>query len=369
MNETKNDELIYQIGLSLLPEVGSVKAKSLLAYCGSAKNAFNAKRAELEKIPGIGSLTALAIKNSNVLKAAEQELKFTRKEKIEVLFYSEANYPARLKQCEDGPLLLYYRGAVPLNYSRIIAIVGSRNATDNGRANCEKFLTELKELNVLILSGLAYGIDICAHKACLKLDIPTIAVLAHGLDSIYPSQHKGIAHKMCELGGLLTEFPSGTTLHPDFFPRRNRIIAGMADALIVVEAGMRSGSLVTATLANDYNRDVFAVPGRLNDITSEGCNHLIKTNKASLLQSVKDIEYLLGWEKKEDKKSVQTKLFRELTSEEDRVVNLLKNKKEMHIDELTTESAIKGEKLQGILLQLEFDGVLRSKPGKQYSLQ
>ncbi len=360
--------MLYEIALSLLPDVGAIKAKSLLAYCGSAEAVFKATKTELEKIPGIGTLTAVSIRKSKVLERAESELKYCRREKIEILFYTHPDYPYRLKQCEDGPLLLYYKGKAPLNYSRIIAVVGSRNATDQGKANCEQLIAGLKELNVMVVSGLAYGIDVCAHRACLKSEIPTLAVLAHGLDSLYPSQHRSIAEKMCEQGGLLTEFPSETHLHPDFFPRRNRIIAGISDAVLVVEATMRSGSLVTAILANDYNRDVFAVPGRLTDTSSEGCNHLIKSNKASLLQSVKDIEYLMGWEKSGKEEGTQLPLFRELDPEEEQIVQLLRKETLIHIDEICERIQMPSGKILSILLNLEFDGIVKSKPGKQFSI-
>ncbi|MCC7302587.1 MAG: DNA-protecting protein DprA [Bacteroidia bacterium] len=362
----KSGRLLFDVALSLLPEIGPVKAKALLAYCGSAENVFKASRRELEKIPGIGKGTVASVHTAEIVEAAEQEIRQCQRNGINVISYTSAEYPSRLKQCGDGPIVLFCKGNATLNYSRIVSVVGSRDASVHGKEVCEQIVRGLKEMNAMVVSGLAYGMDICAHRACLKLDIPTIGVLAHGLDTIYPSAHRTVAERMCENGGLITEFPFATRLHPDHFPRRNRIIAGMADALIVVEAGMRSGSLVTATLANDYSRDVFAVPGRWSDSSSEGTNHLIKTNKAALIQSVSDIEYLLGWEKKEGERQMQ--LFRELDEEEKRIVDALKKSDDVHIDDLSILTDIPGGKLLSKLLSMEFDGIVVSQPGKKFHL-
>jgi len=363
-----SDELLYKVALSFLPDVGDIKAKALVAYCGSPAAVFFEKRKMLEKIPGIGSITAKAIKDAEVFERAEEEIRFAKRYKISILSYLDEEYPARLKQCEDAPVLLYYKGNANLNRSRIIAVVGSRKATDYGKEICAKIIEEIAMHHPLVVSGMAYGIDVCAHRCSLKLGLPTIGVLAHGLDMLYPSQHRATAEKMLEEGGLLTEFPSGTKLHPDFFPKRNRIIAGMADAVVVAEASMRSGTLVTATLANDYNRDVFAVPGRIGDPASEGCNHLIKTNKAALLQSGKDIEYIMGWEQN-GKKQVQFSLFEDLSKEEQVIANALRANGQQHVDDLSHSTQFPTGKVLSLLLEMEFKGAVRSLPGKIYAMR
>lgn len=306
---------------------------------------------------------------SDALKRAEEEIKFIEKEKITALFFTEKIFPFRLKQCEDAPVLLYYKGSADLNAQKIISIVGTRNATNYGKKITEKIIEELSPFSPLIISGLAYGIDICAHRASLKNNLPTIAVLAHGLDLLYPGDHANTAKQMCEQGGLLTEFISKTEMLPEFFPRRNRIVAGLADATIVIESKKSGGSLITADIANSYNREVFAVPGRLDELSSEGCNLLIKANKAMLIQSAEDVIKTLNWdvETKKEKK-IQQELFKNLSGEEELIVNLLKEKKGIHIDELSIASNLPMSKTATLLLNLEFSGVVKSLPGKIFEL-
>jgi DNA processing protein len=364
-----NDEWHFRVALTFLPEIGDHKAKSLLAYCGSPESVFKEKKKNLEKIPGIrGSLLKPACRSA-ALRRAEEEIKYMRKNSISPLFFLEEDYPFRLKHCEDSPILLYLKGECKLNVSRVLGIVGSREASDYGKRFCVQFLRDLIDYNPLIVSGLAYGIDICAHKTALKLDLPTVGVLAHGLDTLYPSQHKNTAEKMLEQGGLLTEFPSGTHLHPDFFPRRNRIVAGLIDGLIVVEAGKRSGSLITADIANSYNRDVFAVPGRLDDSGSEGCNFLIKSNKAALIQSARDVEYVLGWERKKKAEERGTKFPPvALPPDEEKIYRLLQIKSPCHIDEISNVADLPVQKAAFALLSLEFAGYVQQSPGMMYGL-
>ena len=363
-------ELLYNIAITLVPEIGDIRAKSLIAYCGSAEAVFKEKQGKLLKIPGIGSIVAKAIAEANVMKRAEEEVKFIRNHKITTLFYTDPAYPRRLLHCEDSPVLLYYKGNADLNSSRIVSIVGTRKATAYGKAICQKLIADLTQMNVLVVSGLAYGIDICAHKAAIENGLQTIGVLAHGLDRIYPGVHAPVAKKMIGSGGLLTDFPSCTNPDRENFPKRNRIVAGMSDAVIVVEAGAKGGALITADLGNSYHRDVFAFPGRVDDEFSEGCNFLVKTNRAALIQSAKDIAYIMGWEEKKEKekKNIQPRLFVNLGEEEQVIVDVLKNKGRVNIDELSILSKLPMSKTATLLLNLEFSGLVRSLPGKMYQL-
>jgi DNA processing protein len=363
------DDLIYKIALTLIPGVGSVNGKSLVAYCGGVKAVFMEKKRALLKIPGIGEQTVNALANHNVFGRAEEELSFIEKNNIAPLFYLDKEYPVRLKQCHDSPLLLYYKGTADLNVSKVVAMVGTRKATEYGRDMCRKIIEGLVEHNALIVSGLAYGIDTWSHKAALDTKLETVGVLGHGLDRIYPFANRSLAEKMAETGGLLCEYMSNTMPDRENFPMRNRIIAGMSDAVVVVEAGASGGALITAEIANSYNRDVFAVPGRLGDPHSEGCNKLIKINKAALIQSAKDISYLLNWDElKVQKKTIQRQLFLELTPDEEIIVNVLKERGDLDIDTLLIESKILPAKAASILLNMEFEGILRCLPGKVYRL-
>ena len=279
------ETLKYQIALTLIPGVGDVLAKNLISYCGSAEEVFKQKKAQLFKIPDIGPVIAESIVKFNSFKRAEEEIKFIEKYKIQPLFYLDKTYPERLKQCYDSPPLLYYKGNVELNQTKILAIVGTRKASDYGKAITEEIISGLSQEGILIISGLAYGIDIYAHKAALKNNLNTIGVVGHGLDTIYPAIHKPVAEKMINQGGILTEFMSKTKMSPENFPARNRIVAGISDAVLIVEAAEKGGALITAEIANSYNRDVFAIPGRSIDTVSRGCNYLIKSNKAALVES------------------------------------------------------------------------------------
>jgi len=363
------DDLIYKLALTLIPGVGSVNGKSLVAYCGGVKAVFMEKKRALLKIPGIGEQTVNAIVNHNVFERAEVELAFIEKNNIASLFYLDNEYPVRLKQCHDSPLMLYFKGTADLNVPKIVALVGTRKATEYGRDICRRIIEGLVEHNVLVVSGLAYGIDTWSHKAALDNNLETVGVLGHGLDRIYPFANRSLAEKMVESGGLLCEYMSNTMPDRENFPMRNRIIAGISDAVVVVEAGATGGALITAEIANSYNRDVFAVPGRLGDPHSEGCNKLIKINKAALIQSAKDISYLLNWDdSKVPKKNIQRQLFVNLTADEELIINVLKEKGDLDIDTLLIESKILPAKAAAILLNLEFEGVLRCLPGKVYRL-
>lgn len=366
----QSDELQYQIGLTLLDGVGDVTAKNLIAYCGSASEIFKAKKSQLEKIPGIGSVIANSIvSNKSVLSRAEKEIDFIIKHKIKPLFFTEPNYPQRLKHCYDSPVMLYYKGNADLNKEKIVSVVGTRTPTNYGKETTEKLVQELKETGCIVVSGLAYGIDILAHKTSLDIGIETIGVLAHGLDRIYPSVHRNYAEKMLNQGGLLTEFVSETNPDRENFPKRNRIVAGMCDALVIVESKKEGGSLITATIANAYNKDVFAFPGKTTDVLSEGCNALIKTNKANLIESSADLFYIMNWNNDKPKtKTTQLPLMLSLTDEEQLIVDAFTSKNELHIDEICYATNYPVSKVSTLLLQLEFTNVLKPLPGKMYKL-
>jgi DNA processing protein len=364
------NDLLYKIAITQLPMVGDVNAKKLIAYSGSCEAIFKSKKTQLMKVPGIGeSIADAIISNFSVaLKRAEQELLFIDKHKIQPIFFLDTNYPNRLKHCADSPVMLYHKGNTNFDNEKFIAIVGTRNATENGKKNTEKIIEDLLVYNPVIVSGLAYGIDICAHKAALKNKLQTVGVLAHGLDNLYPAQHKETAKQMLDNGGLLTDYLSKTNPDRENFPSRNRIVAGMADAVIVIEAGSKGGALITADIANNYSRDVFAVPGRIDDVYSQGCNKLIKQNKAALIESAEDIAYICGWQQTKKQTKKQQQLFVELTSDEQVVVDILKEKSQLPIDDLSLETNFTMGKLSGILLNLEFKNTVKSLPGKVYSL-
>jgi DNA processing protein len=364
-----HNDLLYQIALTLVPNIGDVHAKTLVNIYGDAQSIFKAKKKELDNIEGIGTVRARSIKDFTDFSSSEEEIKFIEKYKITPLFITDENYPKRLLNCYDSPALLYYRGNADLNTSKIVSIVGTRNNSEYGKTVCEKFIEELKAENILVVSGLAFGIDTIAHKAALKNNLQTVAVLAHGLDRIYPQQNKTLAKQMAEQGGLLTDFISNTNPDKQNFPKRNRIVAGLCDAVIVIESGKKGGSLITAELGNGYNKDVFAIPGRTNDTKSEGCNYLIKTNKAALINSADDLLEMMNW-KPTPKPSVkkQRELFIELSPDEKIVVDILQQQENIQIDELYFKSGLSSSEVATALLMLEMQGVVASLPGKVYKL-
>jgi DNA processing protein len=362
-------DLVYQIALTLVPNIGDVHARALVNIYGDAQSVFKAKKKELENIDGIGTVRAGSLKSFTDFTSCEAEIKFIEQYKITPLFITGKDYPQRLLNCYDSPLLLYYRGTADLNTSRIISIVGTRNHSEYGKAACEKLVEELQSENVLIVSGLAYGIDTIAHKAALKNNLPTVGVLAHGLDRIYPPQNKTLAKQMVEQGGLLTEFLKNTNPDKQNFPKRNRIVAGMCDALVVIESSKKGGSLITAELANGYNKDVFAIPGKTTDIKSEGCNYLIKNNKASLISGGDDLLEMMNWKpptKPAHKK--QRELFLEFTAHEKIVVDILQQQESIQIDQLYFKSGLSSSAMAAALLMLEMNGVVDSLPGKVYKI-
>jgi DNA processing protein len=363
------NDLLYQLSLTLVPNIGPVQAKILLQHFDAAE-IFIARKTSLEKIEGIGGIRAHNIKAFTDFSKAEEEIEFIEKYKIKSLFLTDKDYPQRLLNCYDSPTLLYYRGVADLNTSKIIAIVGTRNNSDYGKQVTEKFVKELAAQNVLIVSGLAFGIDAIAHKSAIKNQLPTVGVLAHGLDQIYPFEHSGLAKDMIKhSGGLLTEFRSHTKPDKHNFPIRNRIVAGMSDATIVIETGIKGGSMITAELANGYNKDVLAFPGRTSDIKSAGCNYLIKNNKAVLLTDAQDLIEMMSWEAKRSKeKKSQKEIFIELSKDEKVIIDILKEKESTHIDEINTKSGLSSSSVAAVILNLELQNVILSLPGKIYQL-
>lgn len=364
------DRLAF-LALYFIPGIGPVLLKQLISYCGSAEEVFRQPKPRLIRIPGVGEATADAIRSGHSRRQAEQEVARAERDQVQILFFTDAAYPSRLKAIEDAPALLYVHGTINFNHPRTVGIVGTRKATSYGKECVEDLVKGLVPHQPQIISGLAYGIDIHAHKEALKNGLPTLAVLGSGLDIIYPAAHKDTAQRMINQGALITENPFGTSPDAHNFPQRNRIIAGMSDALIVVEAGERGGALITAEIANSYNRDVFAIPGNLYQPWSVGCNQLIKTNKAHLLTSVRDLEYIMNWTKEQLDRAAQLTLELEDLDEEERLVLgfLREKKRTLSIDELSFIAQQPQGKLASLLLSLEFKNLVVSLPGKRYSLK
>jgi DNA processing protein len=362
-------DLLYQIALSQVPHIGYVHAKILIEHFGTAQSIFRAKMHELERLEGIGTVRAQSIHSFRDFSNAEKEIRFMEKYRIQPLFLKDPSYPQRLLHCYDPPTLLYYKGNADLNASRIIAIVGTRSNTEYGKQFTEKLVRDLSSIQVLVVSGLAFGIDACAHKAALKNSLQTVGALGHGLDTIYPSEHTALAKEMVKQGGLLTEFPSKTKPDKHNFPSRNRLVAGMCDAVVLVETGIKGGSMITGELAHGYNRDVFAVPGRTTDTKSAGCNYLIRSNKAILLTEAREIIDIMGWEEtKKTSVKQQRTLFVELSDAEKTIVNILQEKENVSVDEINLKSGLSSSTIAAALLNLEIQNVVHAQPGKMYSL-
>lgn len=364
------NDLFYKVALTKIPLVGAVTAKILVSYCGGAQEIFRAKRAELLKIPGIGEATVSNIMDKKVLEEAEKELVFIEQNGIHPIFYLHNDYPQRLRNFNDAPVMLYFKGTANLNLQRTVGIIGTRTPTPQGLAICEELIEGFKPYNPLIISGLAYGIDIAAHKKSLDSGLDTLAVLGHGLSRIYPPQHKKVALEMMEHGGLLTEFASHVGPERENFPMRNRIVAGLCDALVVVETAERGGSVITVQQANGYNRDVFAVPGRVKDKFSQGCNILIKKNLAQLIENAEDVVAAMRWSPAHSSHQLfsQGRLFEELTESEKKLVDLIQAEEEIGVDHLSYVTRMGQSELAALLLGLEFKGLVRSLPGKRYVL-
>jgi DNA processing protein len=358
------------LALHFIPGIGDYTVRQLVSYSGSAEKVFKTPKGKLMKIPGIGQVTAEAIINGKPFQEAEKELKQAEKENVELIFFIDKKYPTRLKQISDAPSLLYTKGNIDLENTKTVGIVGTRNATDYGKVCVEELVEALVPHGALIVSGLAYGIDIQAHKQAIKHKLPTIGVMGSGIDVIYPAAHRETAKKMLDTGGLITEHPFGTKPDAHNFPARNRIVAGLSDAIIIVEAAEKGGALITAEIGNSYNKDVFAYPGNIGQSYSEGCNNLIKTNKAHLITSVKDLEYIMNWDAsvKETKPKEVFSLEAYEPNEQTVLKIILENNGSIMIDELSWKSNLPVTQLASILLGLEFKDVIQSLPGKVYKL-
>jgi DNA processing protein len=366
---TTANEYFYLLALQRVPNLGAASAKKLIRILGSAEAVFKEPKSKLLKIDGIGTHKIQDLDSSLYLNEAEQELEFINKNQIKVLPFFDAHYPEKLKHCQDGPLLLFQRGNVDLQNKKIISIVGTRELTIHGKEFCEKLIADLAPLAPVIVSGFALGADITAHLAAVKNGLQTVACLGHGMNQCYPRGHKKYIKEIEVNGGFLTEFWSGDSFVKTNFLQRNRIIAGLSEATIVIESAERGGSLVTADIANSYNREVFAVPGRTTDSMSAGCNNLIKSQQAHLLTSAADLVYLLNWDVEEKQhKEVQKQLFVELTDEEKQLHDYLSARKKEMIDIIALECQMPTHKAAMLLLNLELKGVVRPLPGKMFEV-
>lgn len=361
--------LLYVLALQNVARIGDITAKKLINNCGSAEAIFKEKKSNLLKIDGIGTTTISDVFSTYHFEEAEKELKFIKDNDIKCLYFMDENYPEKLKHCIDGPILLFQSGDINLKKQRIISIVGTRKITTYGAAFCEQLVEQLAPFNPVIVSGFAYGTDITAQKAALKHNLQTVGCLAHGLNQIYPKVHKKYVADIEKHGGFLTEFWSTSNPDRENFLKRNRIIAGLSEATIVIESAEKGGSLVTADIANSYNRDVFAVPGRTTDSQSVGCNNLIKYQKAQMLTNPMDIPYILNWQLEDNKKpAIQKQLFVELEVDEKAIYNYLKDNSKQQLDTIALECEMPIFKVASLLLNMELKGVIRPLPGKLFEV-
>ncbi|MBR1808550.1 MAG: DNA-processing protein DprA [Paludibacteraceae bacterium] len=365
------EQLKYVIALPLLPEVGLRTARALIEFFGSAESVFHASREDLLAIPNVrkDTVDAMTAAMGKALQRAEQEMAFIGKNGIRTCYFEDSDYPYRLRECVDAPLLLYCKGNINVNCDKLLSVVGTRMPTDNGKQLCRQIVSDLAEktTGLTIVSGLAYGIDVTAHKAALAAGIPTIIVPGHGLDRIYPYMHRQVAVEALKTGGIITEYMSGTEPDRQNFVARNRIIAGLSDATLVVESKQKGGSLITADMANGYNREVFAVPGRPKDATSAGCNMLIKQQKAMLVETADDIIAAMQWKKHERKEPVQTEIFDDLSDEDAAILGLLRSAEDgLHVNQIVMETKLPYSRLTSVLMMMEMRGLVRSLPGNIY---
>lgn len=357
-----------QIALTFLSGIGSRRARLLIAHFNDLEHFFSEQKLDLSRIPGIPANFVSYRQRIAALEEADKVLEHLERLQATTVFFTDGDYPKRLKQCDDAPLLLYAKGNIDWNPEKVISIVGTRRASDYGKALTNSLVEGLQASGATVISGMAYGIDICAHTAALQAGLPTIGVLGHGLHVLYPNAHRKTAERMLEQGGLISEFAPGLKPEPAYFPMRNRIVAGIADATIVVESGVKGGSLITANLANDYNRDVFAFPGDVTRAVSAGCLKLIQEDKAHLITGAEDLLNLMSWNVPAAETVVQRKLFTELSTMEERIVAVLKTQKNLALDAICYLTSITISEASGHLLGLEFKGLVRSLPGKRYSL-
>lgn len=363
-------KLFYQIAITQINGVGDVLARNLLDQIGDEEAIFKSSKKELMAIPNFSTHLANEILNTEVLRKAEKELEFVTKNNIQTFFYRSEDYPYRLKECIDAPILLYYKGKANLDKRKVISIVGTRKSNNYGNDFCDNFINDISSVfpDILIVSGLAYGIDIQSHKTAVKAGLSTVGVLAHGLDRIYPAAHRKVAVEMLDNGGLLTEFVSQTDPDKFNFVKRNRIVAGLADATIVIQSDIKGGSLITADLACSYDREVFALPGRVTDKESAGCNMLIEQNKAMILLSAEQFIKYMQWDSKGKIEPRQQELFIELAPDEQSIYDVLLKEESVHINVLSGQTKQPLTSLLPLLLMMEMKGLIRALPGSNYQL-
>ncbi len=363
-----HSDLLYQLALASVPHIGPVQAKTLCDHFENARDIFSARQSTLESIDGIGKIRAKNIKGFNNFNKAEKEIRFIEQYEILPIFIKDNNYPQRLLHCYDPPILLFYRGIADLNATKILSIIGTRKNSEYGKDVLEKIIQYLSNYNVLIISGLAFGIDVLAHKTSIHYGLSTVGVLAHGLDTIYPSEHASLARKMTKCGGLLTEFFSTTKPDKHNFPSRNRIVAGISDATIIIESDEKGGSMITADIAGGYNKDVFAVPGRITECRSAGCNALIRDHKAIMLSHPQQIIENLQWEPIENSMNNTGPATITLSESEKQLLSFFNHSKEFSVEELMSNCSMKTNLLSSALTGLELKNIIKSLPGKRYRL-
>lgn len=358
----------YQIALTRIPMVGPVIAKNLISYCGSPAAVFEESKKALLKIPGVGQrIASQIVQSKGALNESDEIIELAERFNIRIIFYLDEAFPKRLYNIPDSPLILYAKGDFDLNHERIVSMIGTRSPSAYGREMAEKLVQDLAKQDIKLISGLAYGIDIAAHQAALQNQVPTIGVLGSGIGRIYPHAHRHIATRMInQNGGLLTEFEFRTAPDRENFPMRNRLIAGLSDAVIVVESARKGGSMITAELANGYHKDVFALPGRPIDPQSLGCNQLIKENKAHLIESGDDIAHILRWKELKERKAIQRKIFVELDDKEKLIAETIQAHNEIEIDQISHLTMLQMSELATVLLSLEFKGLIKALPGKKF---
>lgn len=366
---TGTDEFFHQVALTFVPDVGAKTGRMLYEHYGSATDIFKAPLRELRSLTGIGEAKIKGFRDADIFKRTEEELQFVAKHGINILSFKNGNYPLRLANCIDAPLILYYRGNANLDAVKIVAVVGTRKSTDYGQRLCDELIEGLQsQPDILVISGLAAGIDTIVHKKCMQQGIPTVGVLGHGLDMMYPVANKKLAKEMTGNGGLLTENPSQTVPDKGKFPMRNRVVAGLADVTVIVESAIAGGALITGHMASGYNREVAAFPGRVNDSKSAGCNDLIRSNIAAMITCADDLLDLMNWAQSSKPKAIQKELFINLSPEEQTIIEILRTKDSIHADELFHTTGYSSSQLAATLLQLEMQNLIKSLPGKFYRM-
>lgn len=363
------DEILSRLALTFIDGIGPKMARTLLSHFGTASAILGAPARTLKGVGGMGEARAKACKDPLILQRAETELRFTEKHGIRTIFFTDPDYPTRLKNCEDAPMMLFYQGTAKLDAAKIVAVVGTRKNTDYGLRVTEALVEELRgQEDILLVSGLAFGIDAIAHRKCVQVGVPTVGVVAHGLDRIYPAANKALARDMLACGGVLTEFPSDTNPDRSNFPLRNRIVAGLSDVTVIVESDEKGGAMITAYVAASYNREVAAFPGRTIDSKSGGPNKLIRKNIATLITCGQDLADLMAWTGAKPSVKQQQQLFNQLSTEEQQIAGALQGSEGTHADDLMLQTGLSTAQVGALLLQMEMMGMVKALPGKRFRL-